>query len=52
MRSDRLSAYEQWSLPIADAVRNEFQRGIRVIASGEPVEGAKRFADGEGRHGR
>jgi enoyl-CoA hydratase len=51
MRSDRLSAYEQWSLPIADAVRNEFQRGIQVIASGETVEGAKRFAGGEGRHG-
>jgi len=51
MRSDRLSAYEQWSLPIADAVRNEFQRGMQVIASGETVEGAKRFAGGEGRHG-
>ena len=52
MRSDRLSAYEQWSLPIADAVRNEFQHGMQVIASGETVEGAKRFAEGEGRHGK
>jgi enoyl-CoA hydratase len=52
MRSDRLSSYEQWSLPAADAVRNEFQRGMRVIASGETVEGAKRFAGGEGRHGK
>jgi enoyl-CoA hydratase len=51
MRSDRLSAYEQWSLPTADGVRNEFQRGMQVIASGETVEGAKRFAAGEGRHG-
>src|SRR5712675_527980 len=49
MRSDRLSSYEQWSLPIADAVRNEFQRGMQVIASGETVEGAKRFAGGAGR---
>ena len=52
MRSDRLSAYEQWSLPIAEAVRNEFQRGMQVIDSGETVEGAKRFAGGEGRHGK
>jgi enoyl-CoA hydratase len=51
MRSDRMSAYEQWSLPISEAVRNEFQRGMRVIASGETVEGAKRFTGGEGRHG-
>jgi enoyl-CoA hydratase len=52
MRSDRLSAYEQWSLPTADAVLNEFRRGMQVIESGETVEGAKRFAGGAGRHGR
>jgi enoyl-CoA hydratase len=52
VRSDRLSAYEQWSLPTADAVHNEFRRGMQVIASGETVEGAKRFAGGEGRHGK
>ena len=51
MRSDRLSAYEQWSLPLADAIRNEFRRGISVIESGETVAGARRFAGGEGRHG-
>jgi enoyl-CoA hydratase/carnithine racemase len=51
MRSDRLSAYEQWSLPFAEAIRNEFQRGMQVIATGETVDGAKRFAGGEGRHG-
>jgi enoyl-CoA hydratase len=52
MRSDRLSAYEQWSLPITEALRNEFQGGMQVIASGETVEGAKRFAEGQGRHGK
>jgi len=51
MRSDRMSAYEQWSLPVSAAVRNEFHRGMQVIGSGETVEGAKRFAGGEGRHG-
>ena len=52
MRSDRLSSYEQWSLPLAEAMRNEFRRGKHVIDSGETIDGAKRFAAGEGRHGR
>lgn len=52
LRSDRLSSYEQWSLPLPDAILNECRRGMRVISSGETVEGAKRFAAGEGRHGR
>jgi len=51
MRSDRLSSYEQWSLPMPDAIRNEFRRGLQVIESGETVAGARRFASGEGRHG-
>ncbi len=51
LRSDRLSSYEQWSLPMPDAIRNEFRRGIEVIQSGETVDGARRFAGGEGRHG-
>ncbi len=52
MRSDRLSAYEQWSLGHDDAWRNETRRGLEVIASGETREGAARFARGEGHHGR
>ena len=51
LRSDRLSAYEQWSLSTADAVSNEFRRGLNVIDSGETVAGAQRFASGQGRHG-
>jgi enoyl-CoA hydratase len=51
MRSDRLSSYEQWSLPTSNAVRNEFRRGLNVIESGETVAGAQRFASGQGRHG-
>jgi len=51
MRSDRLSAHEQWSLPTEEAIRNEFRRGMQVIESGETVAGAKRFAAGSGRHG-
>lgn len=51
MRSDRLSAYEPWSLPQAAAIANEYEHGAEVIASGETREGAARFAAGEGRHG-
>jgi enoyl-CoA hydratase len=52
LRSDRLSSYEQWSLPLPDALRNEFYRGRQVIDRGETLEGAARFAKGAGRHGR
>jgi enoyl-CoA hydratase len=51
LRSDRLSAYEQWSLSHTDAIRNEFRRGLDVIRSGETQAGAARFASGAGRHG-
>ena len=51
LRSDRLSAYEQWDLSFADAMRNEFRRGMQVLASGEARAGAQRFAAGAGRHG-
>jgi enoyl-CoA hydratase len=51
MRSDRLSAYEQWGLSADDALRNEFDHGLRVVQSGETVTGAQRFAAGAGRHG-
>jgi enoyl-CoA hydratase len=38
-------------MSIPDAIRNEFHHGMRVINSGETVEGAARFAHGAGRHG-
>ncbi|MBI5949560.1 MAG: crotonase/enoyl-CoA hydratase family protein [Chloroflexi bacterium] len=52
LRSDRLSSYEQWSLPLEGALVNEYRHGIGTINSGETREGAARFAAGEGRHGR
>jgi enoyl-CoA hydratase len=52
LRSDRLSAYEQWSLPLDQAIKNEFRRGMEVIGSGESLQGASRFAAGHGRHGK
>jgi enoyl-CoA hydratase len=51
MRSDRMSLYEQWSLPTDDALRNESKRGLQVISSGETLAGAERFRGGHGRHG-
>ncbi len=51
MRSDRMSVYEQWSLPTAEALVNESRRGLEVINSGETARGAMRFAAGQGRHG-
>ena len=52
MRSDRLSAYEQESLGLSAAMRNEYRHGIATIRSGETVAGARRFASGAGRHGQ
>jgi enoyl-CoA hydratase len=51
LRSDRLSSYEQWDLPLQDALAHETIRGLDVIASAETQEGARRFAEGAGRHG-
>jgi len=52
MRGDRRSVLEQWSLTLQEATLSEFRQGGAVIDSGEAIEGAKRFAAGEGRHGR
>ena len=49
MLADRLSAYEGYGLPLEEALRREFDRGVRVLD--EAREGAERFAAGEGRHG-
>ena len=51
LRSDRLSACEQWGLSLESALANEFARGMSVIDSRETVVGAARFASGKGRHG-
>jgi enoyl-CoA hydratase len=50
LRHDRLSAYEQQDLGLADALANEFRHGLESLAAGA-AEGATRFASGAGRHG-
>jgi len=52
MRGDRRSVLEQWSLTLQEATLSELRHGSAVIDSGEAIEGARRFAEGEGRHGR
>ena len=51
LRSDRLSSYEQWGLPLDEALLNEFNRGLEVVRSQETLVGATAFASGRGRHG-
>ncbi len=50
MLADRRSAYEQWDLPLATALRDEGVRGVPIVAA-EGEAGAARFAAGAGRHG-
>ncbi|MEM7494053.1 MAG: crotonase/enoyl-CoA hydratase family protein [Pseudomonadota bacterium] len=51
MRSDRMSALEQWSLPETDALKNEMTKGLATIKTGETRGGATDFTKGKGRHG-
>lgn len=51
LRADRISAFEQWSLPWEQARTNELRHGLEILASGEAVIGAERFVSGAGRHG-
>lgn len=51
MLADRASAYAQWDLPLAEALRQEGRKGAPMVAA-EGAAGARRFAAGAGRHGR
>jgi enoyl-CoA hydratase len=50
LRSDRMSALEQWGLDESEAMAREFRYGFTALADGA-LEGAQRFAGGAGRHG-
>jgi enoyl-CoA hydratase len=49
MLADRMNAYEQWGKTLPEALHAEWERSKQCIADG--LEGAGRFASGEGRHG-
>ncbi|MBP6851340.1 MAG: crotonase/enoyl-CoA hydratase family protein [Rhodoferax sp.] len=50
MLADRMSAYAQADLPMAQALHQEWDRGRQCL--GEALQGAARFAAGAGRNGR
>jgi len=50
MRNDRLSALEQYGMPVEEAMANELRHGMVALRE-EALSGAKRFSAGEGRHG-
>ncbi len=52
LRSDRMSAYEQWDQSLPEALRTEYGHGLSTLAAGDALEGAMRFAAGAGRHGQ
>jgi enoyl-CoA hydratase len=51
MRNDRLSLYQQYGIDLSKAMTNEFNLGLKTIASGEHLEGSKAFSQGKGKHG-
>lgn len=51
MRSDRRAAYGALGMPIAEALRYEFNRGRSVLDAADFREGPQRFTGGAGRHG-
>lgn len=48
LRSDRLSAHQQYGMSVEEAMRSEFRGGTAALE----LDGARRFARGEGRGGR
>jgi enoyl-CoA hydratase len=50
MLCDRMNAYQQWDLALPQALHLEWERSRHRIADG--LQGAVRFAGGEGRHGK
>ncbi|MGH7932305.1 MAG: crotonase/enoyl-CoA hydratase family protein [Candidatus Binataceae bacterium] len=52
LRSDRMSAYQGWTMSLEQAIANEYRHGFATIESGETRAGAERFSSGVGRHGK
>jgi len=52
MRADRESAYVSLTLPLPEAIANEFRLGMSALSTGEAAAGASAFVKGKGRHGK
>src|SRR2546430_11877692 len=46
LRSDRLSSYEQWSRSLSAALTNEYDHGMRTLATGEMLRRLRRYGPG------
>jgi len=51
LRSDRLSSYEQWSLPLDEALLGEYRHGMATLETGELFAGLDDYASGGWRAG-
>jgi enoyl-CoA hydratase len=48
LRHDRLSSYEQWGLPLEEALVGEYHHGMAALATGEMFAGVSRYSSGDG----
>jgi enoyl-CoA hydratase len=51
LRSDRLSSYEQWPLPLDEALLAEYRHGMATLETGELFAGLENYASGGWRTG-
>lgn len=51
MRNDRQSAYEQFGMPLEEALKNEGRLGMKSLVAPEMTEGIQKFIAGKGRGG-
>jgi len=52
MRNDRLSFYTQFGKSLEDAMKIEFEFGLKTLDSGEYLKGSEQFTLGKGKHGK
>ena len=52
MQNDRLSTYEQFGMNLKEAMKKEFEFGLKTLESGEFVQGSRAFTQGKGKHGK
>jgi enoyl-CoA hydratase len=52
LRSDRRSSYDQWALPLDEALLNEYRHGMETLSTGELFGGLDRYASGDWRAAR
>jgi enoyl-CoA hydratase len=47
LRSDRLASYEQWAMPLAEALGCEFDHGLATATAEGFLDGVRMFTDRE-----